>query len=562
LNKGEKHSPEWNALFDVEIRAMEELRSRLSERLLSSKRARNAAAPLHRLPPEIFLEILKLSLLPEGQAQAQERTKLTLVCHYWHTVVENSPILWSTICSHDTIADVSKAFLKSGETQLNIVGFWTESHTHWTPNQLQDLSNAQDAFLNEIAKHSRRWRSLKLNLLVPSPRFMTEIAAPQLEYLSLTMLRRRWTGTEALDLFNGRPTPRLRYLSLDNVPIKWNTLSSPNLTTLAIRNVRNLGPSLSQLLDALSSCPGLTSLSITWVPSLEDSSPVTGPVELPRLQNLTIESLGVLTVNHIMENLQMPTNCHVRLQLRVRGDPKASLFRSDLSHLFQFCLVQCSGITVTFSTTAFASNIVRFISDGMWSLDLTLDSAQAVKSMLSWFSSPEVASASTTEIPVRIEFVGDEPLVDLFLGPLVGFKTIHRITFNHDFEPRSPSIILEYLGRAANHSEHYSHSLPFPGLAELHIEKPTRPFLQNITTMLKDRRTLCKTLGLSTPLRRIILGSEHAGEEMKPLDELWPIPLSKLIDAVNASGIQLSWWGKQLTGGALVRSKSVPDSTK
>lgn len=536
---------------------MEELKSKLSERLVSSKRARNAAAPLHQLPTEIFLEILTLCLPPENKAQARERTNLALVCYFWHAVVQSSPTLWSTICSADTIVDVSRALVNSKETQLNITGFWTESYTQWTPSYLQDLSNAQGAFFNEIVIHSRRWRSLKLNFLASSPEFLTGAAAPQLEYLSLAMPRRRWTGTEALNLFNGRSTPRLRYLSLDGVPIKWNTLSSPNLATLVIRNIRNLGPSLSQLLGALSFCSSLTSLSITWIPSLEDSVPVAGPVTLPRLQNLVIESLGVPAVHNILENLQIPTHCQVHLQLRVRADPKVSLFRSDLSHLFQFCVAKVSMITVTFATTAFMSNLVRFESDGLWSLDLTLDSAQAVKSILVWFSSPEFSS-DTTDVPVRIEFEGAEPQVDLFLGPLSGFKNISRITFRHYFESRSPSTILEYLSRAAKPDQH-NHSLPFPGLEELHIEKPTRPFLQNITAMLKDRRTLCKVLGSPAPLRRIILGSEHPGEEMESLDELWPIPLSKLINTVNAGGIRLSWWGEQLTGGALVRSRSVQD---
>ncbi|KAG9042071.1 hypothetical protein FS837_011368 [Tulasnella sp. UAMH 9824] len=541
LNNCKKDGSEWNASFDIEIWAMEELKSKLSERLVSSKRTRNAAAPLHQLPTEIFLEILRLCLPPEDKAQARERTSLALVCYYWHAVVQSSPTLWSTICSADTIVDVSRALVNSKETQLNIIGFWIESHTQWSPSYLQDLSNAQGAFFNEIVIH----------------KFLTGAAAPQLEYLSLAMPRRRWTGTEALNLFNGRSTPRLRYLSLDGVPIKWNTLSSPNLATLAIRNIRNLGPSLSQLLGALSFCSRLTSLSITWVPSLEDSVPVTGPVALPRLQKLVIESLGVLAVHNILGNLQIPAHCQVHLQLRVRGDPKVSLFRSDLSHLFQFCVANISMITVTFATTAFMSNMVRFQSDGLWSLDLTLDSARAVKGILVWCSSPEFSSG-TMDVPVRIEFEGGEPRVDLFLGPLSGFENIRRITFRHDFESRSPSTILEYLSRAAKPDQH-SRSLPFPGLEELHIEKPTRPFLQNITAMLKDRRTLCKVLGSPARLRRIILGSEHSGEEMESLDELWPIPLSKLIDTVNAGGIQLSWWGKQLTGGALVRSKSVQD---
>ncbi|KAG8941144.1 hypothetical protein FRC00_012544, partial [Tulasnella sp. 408] len=515
LNKSKNDGSEWNASFDLEIWVMEELKSKLSERLVTSKRARNAAAPLHQLPTEIFLEILRLCLPPENKAQARERRNLALVCYFWHAVVQSSPTLWSTICSADTIVDVSRALIKSKETQLNIMGFWTESHAQWTPNYLQDLSNAQGAFVNEIVIH----------------KFLAEADAPQLEYLSLAMPRRRWAGTagtEALNLFNGRSTPRLRYLSLDGVPIKWNTLSSPNLATLVIRNIRNLGPSLSQLLSALSFCPSLTSLSITWVPSLEDSAPVAGPVALPRLQNLVIESLGVPAVHNILENIQTLTRCQGHLQLRVRGDPKVSLFRSDLSHLFQSCVANVSMITVTFATTAFMSNMVRFESDGLWSLDLTLDSAQAVKGILIWFSSPEFSS-DTMDVPVRIQFEGGEPRVDLFLGPLLGFENIRRITFRHDFESRSPSTILEYLSRAAKPDQH-SRSLPFPGLEELHIEKPTRPFLQNITAMLKDRRTLCKVLGSPARLRRIILGSEHPGEEMEPLDELWPIPLSKLID--------------------------------
>lgn len=547
FKEGENLDSGWNTSFDLEIRAMEELQAKLSGRLVSRKRARNSTAHINQLPTEILIEILRCCLPPENQAQSRTRTTLTLVCHLWYTVVESSPLLWSVICSEDAIGDVSRALSNSGKTQLDLGGYW---QMRWTPSlsYLRDLSAAQNTFLNVITTHSQRWRSLKLQLAASPSDFMAEAAAPQLEYLSLAMPKRRWTGMEAVNLFNGRPTPRLRHLSLGGVPIQWSTLSSPNLSTLAIRNIRNLGPSLSELFTALSRCPGLTLLSIILIPSLEDTEFEGGPVELPCLRTLAIESLGVLAVNRIFETLRIPIDCQVRLQLRVRDNPITSLFPSDLSHLSQRCIVDDSQFIVTFSSTQSVSNTVRFRSDGLWSLDLILDSAQAIGDMLMWFSSPEASSTSgAVDIPVRLELMGDEPQVDLFFRSLSSFNSIRRITLCHDFRPRSPSSVFQYLTTTAEQNQH-GIPFPFPGLEELHVENPTVSLLLGISEMLKIRHALLSAFGSSAPLQRIIVGNEHAGGEVGPLDEFWPVPLSSLLDLVDSSGIQLLWWGKQLIG--------------
>ncbi|KAG8952741.1 hypothetical protein FRC04_003664 [Tulasnella sp. 424] len=539
FKEGENLDSEWNTSFDLEIRAMEELQSKLSERLVLRKRARNSAAPINQLPTEIIIDILRCCLPPNHKAQSRTRTTLALVCHLWHIVVESSPPLWSVICSEDAIGDVSRALSKSGQTQLDLVGFWS------TPSPFV----AQNTFLNVITAHSQRWRSLKLQLIVATPNFMAEAAAPQLEYLSFAMSERRWTGTKALNLFNGRPTPRLRHLSLHGVPVQWSTLSSPNLSTLTVRNIVNLGPSLSELFTALSRHSSLAVLSIISIPGLEDTEFEGGPVELPRLRTLTIGWLPVPTVHQMMETLKIPIDCQARFRLRVRDSPITSLFPPDTFHLSQRCVIDASQIIVTFSVIQNVSNTVRLKSNGLWSLDLTLDGAQAAGDFLAWFSSPEVVSTGAVDIPVRLELIGDEPRIDLFCRPLSSFNSIRRITLRHDFRPSSPSAVLRYLSIAAEHDQH-SLSFPFPGLEELHVEKPTRSLLHDISTMLTNRYTLSSAFGSSPPLQRIIMGKEYAGGEVGSLGEFWPSPLSGLLDIVDSSGIQLSWWGKQLTGVA------------
>lgn len=524
---------------------MEELQSKLSERLVLRKRARNSVAPINQLPTEIIIDILRCCLPPENQAQSRTRTTLALVCHLWHIVVESSPPLWSVICSEDAIGDVSRALSKSGKAQLDLYGYWLDRERGSTPG----ASVAQNTFLNVITTHSQRWRSLKLQLSISTPYFMAEAAAPQLEYLSLAMLNRRWTGTKAVNLFNGRPTPRLRHLSLEGVPIQWNTLSSPNLSTLNVRNIVKLGPSLSELFTALSRCSSLTGLSIISISGLEDTEFEGDPVELPRLRTLTIEWLPVPTVHQIMETLKIPIDCQARFRLRVRDNPITSLFPPDTFHLFQRSVIDASQIIVSFSVIQNVSNTVRLKSNGLWSLDLTLDGAQAAGDFLAWFSSPEVASTGAVDIPVRLELIGDEPRVDLFCRPLSSFNSIRRITLRHAFRPSSPSAVLRYLTIAAEHDQH-GLSFPFPGLEELHVENPTRSLLHDISTMITNRYTLSSVFGASAPLQRIILGKGHAGGEVGSLGKFWPSPLSGLLDIVDSSGIQLSWWGKQLTGVA------------
>ncbi|KAG8988767.1 hypothetical protein FRB90_002552, partial [Tulasnella sp. 427] len=224
------------------------------------------------------------------------------------------------------------------------------------------------------------------------------------------------------------------------------------------------------------------------------------------------------------------------------------------------CVAGVTTLVVTISSVGNTPSTVRFRSDGNWRLDLMLDNSRAVQEMIEWFQNPDAVSSeeqATSDIPVRIELVGDQPPVAMCLRPLAGLKSVRRLALRKSFKMACSSGVFECLATPipAGHSESV---LPFPGLQDIHAEEPTKGLVEDIIAMLRARRASLDQSEVSDPLQKIILGKETAssGGDSQSLSSLGSALLSELLSVVNASDIQLLWWGSTLsTRGSKGRRK-------
>lgn len=159
--------------LDLEIDTMEELAQKLFDSLAARREAQNAQAPLHQLPNEILVPILRISMDREDVGQAWQRSELASVCRRWRELVEGSPGLWTTITSRDGSTSISRSLVKSGTLKLDIVGDWRNLNSIMGQQRIQ-------AFLGLVAGHCERWRSLDLQLAVREIGYRDVLNTPNL----------------------------------------------------------------------------------------------------------------------------------------------------------------------------------------------------------------------------------------------------------------------------------------------------------------------------------------------------------------------------------------------
>ncbi|KAG8894223.1 hypothetical protein FRB99_001406, partial [Tulasnella sp. 403] len=270
---------------DATITALQSLKKQIDLEIIRQSHLRNATLPIHRLPGELFIQILRLSVnffdqdgwkikLPDLQRLAQ-------VCTYWCNTILGSPSFWPLL-KDDHGERVHNIVLKRNPTAPLIL--WTEVTS----------SDRRDTFLEMAVTHSHRWQIVIIN----GP--YTDSLFPHLQKMppsmkELFIILSSGTKTQCFDLPEGEP---LRHLDLARVSLPWD---SPRLTCLHTIFLEFLDanlPSLSQLVTILSSSPSLWRLVLReWTgdapPDLtEDLYKYKHTIiKLPRLSSLVLQSL-------------------------------------------------------------------------------------------------------------------------------------------------------------------------------------------------------------------------------------------------------------------------------
>ncbi|KAG8913989.1 hypothetical protein FRC00_001130, partial [Tulasnella sp. 408] len=278
------------------------------------------------LPLEILVEIFLLSQPPIHRSQAPHKTALALVCRFWNNVIESTPVLWSKISIADELTYVRKSLIKSGKFPIDIYGA--------NPDPIHSLSpDHWFNFLREIKRHAERWRHVVLRVMGEDEPDPTVTALPFLESLELRSNHYPSVHNQYPAWLNSARRPRLRALLLHSLKIfRWEDVSfSLGLTKLDIQNFNQSGPSSSELLSILTTCPNLAILRLHYVDSrpedddAEDHIYTTPIVDLASLQRLNLEDVSEQLARDVLARLRVPEDCLILVRCTIpNSDPTTS----------------------------------------------------------------------------------------------------------------------------------------------------------------------------------------------------------------------------------------------
>ncbi|KAG8913948.1 hypothetical protein FRC01_004296, partial [Tulasnella sp. 417] len=94
---------------------------------LALNREHNAALPIHTLPAEVFLQVIRLYMLdlfdPEDHAKGYNKCLINLsgVCSYWYNLIRDSPPLWTRLDLSDPPEVVEIVLQRSSSHLLDVI---------------------------------------------------------------------------------------------------------------------------------------------------------------------------------------------------------------------------------------------------------------------------------------------------------------------------------------------------------------------------------------------------------------------------------------------------------
>lgn len=317
------------ASVEKRIRNLEQafasLQKHVRTRISEAQQERNTLVPIHRLPSQLLLRTFTLALsgTPVGYYY-DAMSKIGQVSKVFHTLIDNSPSMWSFISTLLPKRLNEKALRKSKNSPLTIEASYCRDP-------------AARKLVDSVLNQAFRFRSLDL-VVDPDLLKIPGLVQPSPPVLECLTLRERSTMTRqhaTLHLFGGR-IPRLRELALDGVMLEMDWKGLSNLVSLEITNQYAGAPSLSQLLEIVTSNPLLETLTLQKIhfpPT--DTLPPKGRWELPRLTQLCVD-LSTTATTTLLNRLAVP-NC---TQLRIH---RSSSFRAiDSEEYFEGSLEQFS----------------------------------------------------------------------------------------------------------------------------------------------------------------------------------------------------------------------------
>ncbi|KAG8947200.1 hypothetical protein FRC04_010923 [Tulasnella sp. 424] len=216
------------------------------------------------LPIELLLSIFRLSF--DITSLRQDRHRLSLVCHSWRDIVQESAYLWTEISAHDGIQYLEKSLAQSKDLPIDI--YYLSSADFELPTRLSEFVDKGES--------SQRASGV------------AEANPPQLPDISAF--------------------PKLRRLEIDGIPCKISPrgLELHNFLSLNLMDVVNV--SAEQLLDVLRNSPYLEGLELGRSPVACPAHTSTTPIHLPHLTTLHLIFMPIPTSNFFLSTIHAP-NC-------------------------------------------------------------------------------------------------------------------------------------------------------------------------------------------------------------------------------------------------------------
>ncbi|KAI0756808.1 hypothetical protein C8Q80DRAFT_1090501 [Daedaleopsis nitida] len=308
----------------AEGRDSEEVDRELAAILYKRKLLLCMTFPILDLPSEILSIIFRSVVWSSfGADQANtHRLNLTWVCRRFRDVAMNDQTLWNSIWFRDAFPWTrSFEFIKrSGTAPLDIR---IDDKDKKTADKDKDKANeADDAItlpqidliLNAILPKIRQIRILVVLLKKEETveRFVTRFStAGHAVWLERYEVHRcgepylwphhKTTGSGGIIPLSVFPTPKLRWLAINGIPVDWETVSTANLVTLDLRRMPiQACPPSKRWLEMLRECPSLYKLHLEAAgPQLRRSVIADLHLHINRLQRVHLPSLRELILGDV-----------------------------------------------------------------------------------------------------------------------------------------------------------------------------------------------------------------------------------------------------------------------
>ncbi|KAG8974765.1 hypothetical protein FRC05_006925 [Tulasnella sp. 425] len=302
---------------------LDDVQRRLLDKMAALHTEHNRMIPLHRLPIEIFVQIITGALEAfrthcwSGQTHLGRLAILCRVCKRWKDVIGSTPSLWATIDIRDPAAITSAAISRSSNHPLNIIGapssgppkYWGSPPVGWKQ------------FENTAIMHSTRWRSIQLVVASSEDaQALVNAPAPGLQSLEVkSMTECRVVFRRGGSMFE-EAGPRLRRLALHGLAIPWRECTLRDLRYLSISGLDEFAPSCGEILGVLRMCHALVEMDLSLRPAAT-VEPINKerPFPLTQLHSMSFRPLSPSWTSVLLETIRTPSVRRVSLDLDFSG---------------------------------------------------------------------------------------------------------------------------------------------------------------------------------------------------------------------------------------------------
>lgn len=255
------------------------------------RRRRNAAVPIHQLPPELFTHSLLLTLDVKMSWSVRNLHNLAQVSSFWAATVKSSPLFWQHLSSKDPKIMHGHVLRINKTGTLHVV--------------CQSGSNQNKPHFRAALPHASRWQSL---LFGGHPDDLLDdfsVSTPNLKDLYLYNSKiEDGVSSPTLVLGEGR---HLLTLDLEGFNLFWDSDRLTGLEAISLRILRGSLPSVMQLHAMLASSPRL------WLLILQNLRPDSSvnmskphhchTITLPKLSKLLLSDIPLEMSEYVFSTI-------------------------------------------------------------------------------------------------------------------------------------------------------------------------------------------------------------------------------------------------------------------
>ncbi|KAJ8455133.1 hypothetical protein ONZ45_g19041 [Pleurotus djamor] len=287
----------------------------LEDELHKLRYYRNQHSTVSRLPTEILASIFKVVALSEGFSRGSlkktnlrhGRLVITHVCKRWRDIAITNPQIWCIVYT-SMRRELAQLFVER-----------SRSLSLYIATDLNTSRHSEDTIKYLLTHSTRIWRLEMWNCPPEAVEGLTQLKAPMLKQVSLTVDDDRHQASKMTFLSADPDVPPLRYLSLRNVLFDLDSPFLSQLRTLKLYYTYLVLPEEyhQKLLPFLSRLQRLRHLELDGaiVPSpthLED--PV---VEMPSLFTLQLRPANLRPTLRVLDHLSLPSLRFFNLTINV-----------------------------------------------------------------------------------------------------------------------------------------------------------------------------------------------------------------------------------------------------